>query len=213
MENIRVIIADDINLLCEGIKAILSKDENIEVVATAMNGLDAFKKAEVFNPDIVLMDMRMPEYDGVYGTKMIKAAFPEIKVLILTTFDDSKSINSAIMAGADGYLLKESKPEDIITAIKNMNQNKNVFDSKVFANIRKSMFGGKSELASDIILTDREKDIIACVVDGMSNREIAQKLYISEGTVRNSISFLLETLNVNDRTQLAVFAVKHNITD
>ncbi len=213
MEKIKIIIADDLKILREGIRALLVLAPDIEVIGTAINGLEAFKKAEVLKPDIVLMDMRMPEYDGIYGTKMIKTAFPDIKVMVLTTFDDPQSVNQAVKAGADGYVLKESSSTEIINAIRNVAANMNVFDNKIFENIRTGIVNDEQNdaIEDSVNITDREREIIKLVVDGMSNKEIAAKLFISDGTVRNTISFLLEKLGVNDRTQLAVYAVKHNL--
>lgn len=207
---ISVLIVDDIMILRQGLKAILSQDEEINVVGLAANGLDAFEQCRILKPDVVLMDMRMPEYDGPFGTRKIKEIYPGIKVLILTTFDDTKTVDAAITSGADGYILKEMDDEKIIQAVKTVFSGISVFGQSIF-NSMKNRMGTDTKTTSIPNLTDRERDIIRCVVMGQDNKEIASSLYLAEGTVRNNISRLLEKLELKDRTQLAVFAVKNNL--
>ncbi len=205
---IRIIIADDIPLLRQGIAAALSGAEDIEIVAQASNGKEAFEKCAELLPDVVLMDMRMAECSGAEGTKMIKQQFPQIKVLVLTTFDDDETVRQAIASGADGYILKEMESEKIINSIRTVNGGMNVFTGRVFGSVRTNR-AESSELART--LTEREREIIALIADGCDNKEISAKLYLAEGTVRNNISRMLEKLKLKDRTQLAVFAIKNDI--
>lgn len=208
---IKVLIADDIQILRQGLKAILSQDKEMEVVGLAADGREAYMLCQKHRPDVVLMDMRMPEYDGSYGIRSIKAHFPEIRVLVLTTFDDQETVDAAIRSGADGYILKEMEDEKVIQSVKAVCAGIQVFGGGVFEGIRRQMApkAANEELAEEF--TARERDIIRCVAQGMDNKEIAAELFLAEGTVRNQISRVLEKLKLKDRTQLAVFAVKNNL--
>lgn len=213
---INIVIADDIQILRQGLKAIFAREADIQVTGLAANGKEAWELCRQEPPDVVLMDMRMPEYDGTYGIRRIKADFPEIKVLVLTTFDDRETVERAIASGADGYILKEMEDEKVIQSVKAVCSGIRVFGGSVFEEMRRQM---TAQPASDqpaaaalpVDLTPRERDTIRLVAQGMDNREIAAELFLAEGTVRNNVSRLLEKLNLKDRTQLAVFAVKNNL--
>lgn len=208
---IKVVIADDIQILRQGLKAILEQDSEIRVAGLAADGREAWQMCRERKPDVVLMDMRMPEYDGSYGISRIKAEFPETRVLVLTTFDDRETVEAAVGSGADGYILKEMEDALVIQAVKTVYAGIQVFGGSVFEGMRRQLAAPrpKGELAAD--LTPRERDIMRLVAQGMDNREIAAGLYLAEGTVRNNISRLLDKLKLKDRTQLAVFAVKNNL--
>ena len=206
---IKVVIADDIPVLRSGLKAVLSQDTDIKVVGEASNGQEAFELCIRQHPDVVLMDMRMPDHDGGYGTRKIKDNFKDIKVLVLTTFDDKETVNRAVSCSADGYILKDMDSDKIISSIKAVAGGINVFCDNVFRSIKQDVI--IQQEAKDFGLTDRESEIIKLICDGCDNKEIAAKLFLAEGTVRNSISRLLEKLELKDRTQLAVFAIKNNI--
>lgn len=208
---IKVLIVDDIQILRQGLQAILSQDPELEVVGLASDGKDAYLQCQKHKPDVVLMDMRMPEYDGAYGTLAIKARFPGTRILILTTFDDRETVESAMESGADGYILKEMEDEKVIQSVKAVHSGIRVFGDSVFQTIRMQTKSRKEDLAKTAELTPRERDIMRCVASGMDNREIAAELFLAEGTVRNNVSKLLEKLALKDRTQLAVFAVKHDL--
>ena len=215
---IRVVIADDIQILRQGLKAILSQDKEIEVTGLASDGKEAFELCKRQHPDVVLMDMRMPEYDGRWGISAIKKHFPQIRVMVLTTFDDQETVDAAIHSGADGYILKEMEDEKLIRAVKTVYGGIRVFGDSVFEGIRQKLDGykgGRKDRGGAPLpeLTSREKDIMRCVAQGMDNREIAAKLFLAEGTVRNNLSRLLDKLNLKDRTQLAVFAVKNHLDE
>lgn len=207
---IKVLIADDIGILRQGLEAVLSADEEINVVGQAANGKEAFEMCVKRSPNVVLMDMRMPEFDGEYGTRQIKTHFPEIKVLVLTTFDDSETVQKAIACGADGYILKEMENEKIINAVKTVHSGINVFGASVFSSIKQTMPVPQPS-AAGFELSERDRELMVLICDGCDNKEIAAKLFLAEGTVRNNISKLLEKLGLKDRTQLAVFAVKNNL--
>lgn len=227
MDKIRVLIADDVQIIRQGLKAILEQSNEIEVVATASDGRSAFEKCQITKPDVVLMDMRMPEYDGAYGISAIKGAMPQIKVLVLTTFDDDETVAKAIESGADGYILKEMEDEQVISSIKNVHAGISVFGTKIFQTMRGQMnvsapLDAKASIAQTkeyksmltgqtISFTEKEISILKLVADGYDNKEIAKELFVAEGTARNSISRLLEKVEVKDRTQLAVYAVKNGL--
>ena len=206
---IKVIIADDVQILRSGLKAVLSQDTDIKVVGEASNGKEAYELCIRLHPDVVLMDMRMPDHDGGYGTRKIKDNFSNIKVLVLTTFDDKETVNKAISSGADVYILKEMDNDKIINSIKAVAGGINVFCDNVFRSIKKDVVVQQD--AKNFGLTERETEFIRLICDGCDNKEIAAKLFLAEGTVRNGISRLLEKLELKDRTQLAVFAIKNNI--
>ncbi len=219
MDKIKVLIADDIMILRQGLRAVLEQDEDIQVVALAENGKEALEKCKVFRPDVVMMDMRMPEYDGAYGIQAIKEQCPDVKVLVLTTFDDEETINKALSSGADGYILKEMEDAKVIASVKSVYSGISVFGDGVYRVMRKQMEEAgqavRQETAQDenTILTARELDVVKLVAQGYDNKEIAAELYLAEGTVRNQISKILEKLELKDRTQLAVYAVKHGLDE
>lgn len=221
---IKVLIADDIQILRQGLKAILSLDPDIEVVATAENGQEAFQKCKVYEPDVVLMDMRMPEYDGAHGIRSIKAELPQVKVLVLTTFDDDETIAKAVESGADGYILKEMEDEKIIASVKAVYSGISVFGDGVYDRMRQKInttpkaveeveTGGYYSLMDreEISFTERELDMLKLLAEGYDNKEIADELCLADGTVRNNLSRLLEKVQAKDRTQLAVYAVKNGL--
>ena len=218
MNQIKVLVADDIRILCQGLKAVLEQDEEIAVVALAENGKEAFEKCNVYQPDVVLMDMRMPDYDGAYGIRGIKERYPDIKVLVLTTFDDDETIEKAVSSGADGYILKEMPDEKLITSVKSVYAGISVFGNGVYQTMRSRLREGKNHISQtygmekpDMDFTERERDILKLVAQGYDNKEMAAHLFLAEGTVRNQISRLLEKVDLKDRTQLAVYAVKHGL--
>lgn len=217
---IKVIIADDIQILRQGLAAILVRDPQIQVAGLAANGKEALDLCGQHHPDVVLMDMRMPEYDGSWGIRQIKQQFPDIRVLVLTTFDDDETVEAALSNGADGYILKEMEDEKVIQSVKAVCAGMRIFGGSIFEGMRRQMKpsrgsaesqgrGEDGDLAARI--TDRERDIMRCVARGMDNKEIAAELFLAEGTVRNNISRLLEKLKLKDRTQLAVFTVKNRL--
>lgn len=159
-------------------------------------------------PDVVLMDMRMSDYDGGYGTRKIKQSFGNIRVLVLTTFDDPETVGKALASGADGYILKEMDSDKIINSIKAVAGGMAVFCDNIFRSVVKTPVQKATDVSG---LTDRECDILRLICDGCDNKEISSRLFLAEGTVRNNISGLLAKLNLKDRTQLAVFAIKNNI--
>ena len=208
---IRLIIADDEMLIRTGLKIMLEASGNVEVLALAENGKAAFEACTIHRPDVVLMDIRMPESNGIEGTKLIKEAFPEVKVLIVTTFQDTEYIVEAVQNGASGYLLKDSSPDAILDGIKVALSGKVVMDTVISEALLTNTSVEKEESfdAEKWGLTTREVELIAQVAKGLSNKEIAQTLFLSEGTVKNNISTILSKLELRDRTQLVIFAYEN----
>ncbi len=216
---IKVLIVDDQELMRDGLATILNLKPEIDVVGVASNGKEAFEKAERLRPDIVLMDIRMPIATGVEGTKLINASLPETKVLMLTTFNDSDIIFEALEEGASGYLLKDMPTDAIVQAIMTVQSGGMVLPKELTAEIVKEMRNNQTaghtvEAVPSIIneLTERELEVLNKLGLGLNNKEIAAELFISEGTVKNHVSNLISKLELRDRTQAAIFAVRHHIT-
>lgn len=212
---IRLIICDDQEVVCQGLNAILGTADNLEVVGIGNNGLEALDLVEKKNPDVVLLDLKMPVMNGIHAAKAIKDKYPQTKVLVLTTYDADAWLFDAIRNGADGYLLKDTSREALIHAIEEVVEGKTPLDSKVagklFQQLSKQVLPGETTLGQD--LTDREKEILKLVSHGMTNADIAQTLFLSEGTVRNYVSSILEKLGVDDRTQAAVLALRYGLVE
>lgn len=209
---IRVIIADDSLIFRETITPLLAQDPEISVVAIAANGKEAFHLCEQYHPDVVLMDIRMPECDGIEGTKLIKTSFPTVKVIIFTTFEDQDFITEAIRFGAEGYVLKDSGQDHIRMVIKSVYKGYPVFHEKALDTMVQSI-SEMSVCKLGIELSPTELQILSYVVEGKSNREIGKLLRLSEGRIRNIISDLFMRTNTSDRTQLAVYAVRNDLVD
>lgn len=203
MEKIKVIIADDSDFVRDGMRIILSVDEEFKVLGCAKNGREALELAMKEQADVILMDIQMPEMDGIEATReIVKRNLG--KVLILTTFDDDDLVEKAIKNGADGYLIKNHTPDQLKQMIKSIHHGVNILDSRVFSKFTDT--GLKSGNGFDSSLfTARELDIIMAISEGLSNKEIAMKLFISEGTVKNHISTILEKGGLSHRTQVAVY--------
>lgn len=217
---IKVLVADDVAILRNSIKFMLEVNEDIEVVGTASNGREAFEKCSELMPDIVLMDLRMPDVDGVEGTELIKEKYPQIKVIILTTFKEEEDIQAAIGGGADGYILKDIEPEELAAAIKNAYKGFYTIHKDAFHSITRKNQKSKQEAKPVKELVDQDGkpllslqdiEIIRHLVNGKSYKEISKVMYISEGHIRNQISKILRKLDLSDRMQLSLFAVKNKI--
>jgi len=211
----RVIICDDQEVVCQGLKAILSTAEGLEVIAIANNGLEALELIEKDQPDVVLMDLKMPIMNGIQATKEIKQRYHAIRVLVLTTYDADAWLFDAIRNGADGYLLKDTSHENLIQAIEDITSGQTPVDAKVAGKLFNKL--SAQALPADTTigenLTDREREVLKYVARGLSNPEIAQALFLSEGTVRNYVSSILEKLAVEDRTKAAVLALRFGLVE
>lgn len=203
MDKIKVIIADDSDFVRDGMRIILEVDEDFEVLGCARNGREAIEIAKEGVPDIFLMDIQMPEMDGIEATKYIVENNLG-KVLILTTFDDDELVQNALKNGAKGYLIKNHTPEHLKQMIKSVYNGTGVMEDAILENLAKNT-DIKSNVFSEEGYTAREMDIIKAVADGLSNKEIANKLFITEGTVKNYITSILAKENLSHRTALAVY--------
>ncbi|MDH6514108.1 DNA-binding NarL/FixJ family response regulator [Streptomyces sp. SAI-135] len=204
---VRVLVVDDQQLIRDGIASLLSIRAGITVVGTAVNGREALAKAVELRPDVVLMDVRMPELDGVEAVAVLRGRMPECRVVMLTTFDDEEYVVQALRAGASGYLLKDLPADELAQAIRLAHAGVTQLDASVAGRLAASLPAptpGPAELAAT--LSPREIDILRLVARGRSNREIAAQLYLSEGTVKNHISRILSRLSLRDRTQAALRA-------
>ena len=221
---IRTIIADDQVLLREMLKTMLIQDADIQVIGTAGSGKETIKLCSLYRPDIVLMDIKMPETNGIKALSEIKKCYPETKVLMLTTFEDQESITEAYLCGADGYILKDIKPELLIMAVKCLYNDIFIMSKSVHQYIMKHFnlaLGSKlsfnnNNKATEGILSQVELDktdikILKLLVEGNSNKDISEALSFSEGTIKNRISRILGITGLKDRTQLVVYALKNNL--
>ncbi|WP_350344804.1 response regulator transcription factor [Proteinivorax tanatarense] len=207
---LKVLIVDDDGLIRDSLKMILDLEEDIEVIATAKNGKESIDLALKLCPDVILMDIRMPEMDGVEATKVIKDKYQHAKILILTTFKEQSYIAKAIKSGANGYILKSQRSEDIVDAVRSIYKGGNsILDSDVIDNLKGMLKEEKSDFTLDQNLSHREIEILELVAEGLSNKEIADILHLSPGTVRNYITSLLDKLSLRDRTQLAIYYLKN----
>jgi DNA-binding NarL/FixJ family response regulator len=215
---VRVLVVDDQQLVREGIASLLGIQPGIAVVGTAADGKAAVAAAVELAPHVVLMDVRMPEMDGVEATAILHRRAPEVRVVMLTTFDDQEYVLQALRAGASGYLLKDLPAADLAQAVRLANAGVAQLDSSVTAHLAAALArGGARPVAPppaprpDEVLTAREIDILRLVATGSTNREIAGRLFLSEGTVKNHISRILGRLGLRDRTQAAVYAHDHGL--
>lgn len=206
---LKVMVVDDDALIRDSLSLILDMEEDFQVAGTAANGQEALELCRQIEPDLVLMDVRMPVMDGVLGTRRIREQFPQMKVVILTTFKDEEYITEALKHGASGYILKSQPAESIVETLRAVARGNMVLQADVASSLTELIREGKKVSREDFKLTDREVAVLEMIGDGHSNREIAEKLYLSEGTVRNYITVLLDKLSLRDRTQLAVFYLKH----
>ncbi|MCW6674612.1 response regulator transcription factor [Aerococcaceae bacterium NML171108] len=212
---IRLLIVDDEKLIRTGLQIMLETFADVQVVGLAENGRQAYEQCCQQHVDAVLMDIRMPETDGIEGTRLIKEQFPHIAILILTTFQDSDYTTQAMQCGASGYLLKDSSHEAIYDGIKVALSGKIVMDSTVseqlLGQLSTSQQGLQKERLQQHALTDKELQLIQLISSGLNNKEIAQTLFLSEGTVKNNVSQLLFKLDLRDRTQLVIFAYENGL--
>lgn len=204
----KIIIADDDVLVTVSLKTILESGGEVEVAGIGHNGREAVELYFGIRPDIALLDIQMPELNGIETAKEILSRDPGAKILFLTTFSDDDYIIQALGAGAKGYILKQDF-ESIVSALKSVMDNQTVFGRQIGAKLPDLLHGGKTFSYRSHGITEKEEEIIVLVAQGLNNREIAEKAYLSIGTVRNYLSVILEKLNLRDRTQLAVFHYKN----
>ena len=212
---LRLILCDDQLLLAEGIQLILESDPEIQVVGVASDGADCIEKVAQHQPDLVLMDLKMPGMTGTQATEIIRREHPHIPILVLTTFNDEDWVMDAIRSGASGYILKDATRDQLIHAVKETVTGKNPIDSSVTPTLMRRAREQKttSTRVFDESLTARELEIIELVAQGMSNAAIGKVLSLSEGTIRNAVTRILAKLGASDRTQAAVLALRYGLID
>ena len=202
---IRVVVADDHQVVRSGLELLLATTADIELVGTAANGAEVLEVVARLQPDVVLMDLSMPDVDGVEATRRMTAAHPASRVLVLTSFSDQTRILDALAAGADGYLLKDSDPDDIAGAIRSVFAGESPLDPKA----ARVLLESRRTRRETVSLTDRERQVLLLVRGGLANKQIARRLGISERTVKAHLTSVFQRLGVSDRTQAALWASEH----
>jgi DNA-binding NarL/FixJ family response regulator len=211
---ITLMICDDQDVVCQGLNTILSDEKDIKVIGMAGDGQELLEKIELKQPEMILLDLKMPILNGVQTTRAIKEKYPNIRILILTTYDADEWLFDAIRSGADGFMLKDSSREELLHAIRELAAGKTPIDpsigGKLFRQVASQAPPGLTAVGGE--LSDREREILVLVAEGLNNTAIAGRLHLSEGTVRNYVSAIFDKLNVTDRTQAAVLAIKYGIS-
>jgi DNA-binding NarL/FixJ family response regulator len=212
---IRVLVVDDQSMVRAGFRMLLSREQDVDVVAEASNGLEAVDKAARFQPDVVLMDIRMPELDGLQATRQILAADPSARVLVLTTFDLDEYVYEALRAGASGFVLKDDPPEQLLGAIRTVAAG----DALLSPSVTKRVIDQFSRLPRHEPpeeldeLTEREREVLALIAEGRSNAEIGEALFISDTTVKTHVTHVLQKLGLRDRVQAVVLAYQAGLVE
>ena len=212
---IRVLICDDQEMVCEGLRVILKSASGIEVVGVAHDGAQALDLVPQTQPNLVLMDLKMPVMNGIQATRLLRERYPQVRVLVLTTYDADEWVFDAIRSGAAGYLLKDTPREDLIAAVKGTVDGDTHVDpsvaGKLFAKIASSPASTDTSVTDS--LSEREREVLRLLAHGLTNADIAERLHLSEGTVRNYVSAVLTKLDVSDRTQAVVIALRYGLVD
>lgn len=211
MEKIKVMIVDDHSLIREGLKQLLEFDGSIEIVAEATNGIECLEKLNIYEPDVLLLDINMPEKNGIEVLREMKVNNSPVKVLILTVHNELEYLMNAVDIGVDGYILKDSEFVELKRAINAVLEGENYIQPSLISALNSQLVNRDIEKDKIALLTSRELEVLAQVANGMFNKEIATNLNISERTVKNHISNIFKKIDVSDRTQAAVFAIKNNI--
>lgn len=212
MERIRVLIADDHPVVRQGLHTFLDLQEDLEVVGEARDGQEAVDIVRRLQPDIVLMDLVMPQLSGIDAIPQVREVSPSTKVIVLTSFADDEKVFPAVKAGAAGYLLKDAQPQELAQAIRTVHRGEALLHPSIAAKLMREYAGGESRAKGDL-LTDRELEVLRHLARGMSNKEIAKSLVLSEKTVKTHVSNILRKLDLADRTQAALYAVKQGLAD
>ena len=210
MDKISVLIVDDHPVVRQGLHSFLQLQNDLEIVGEAADGLEAVEKVDELLPDVVLMDLVMPKVDGIAAIRRITALSPSTRVLVLTSFSDDDKVFSAIKAGALGYLMKDSSPADLAEAIRAVYRGEPSLDPEIAKKLMDQLSKGEEVIAEED-LTTREKDVLRLIARGNSNKEIAASLNISEKTVKNHVTNILQKLHLSDRTQAALYAVRRRM--
>ena len=210
----RVIVCDDQATVRDGLVMLLKLEPDIDIIGTAEDGAEAVQMVADKGPDLILMDLKMPIMNGVEATRQIMMKYPQVKVLVLTTYADDEWVFDAIQAGASGYLLKDTPREELIRAVRGTAAGKTYIDPSIAKKVLDQVSSRQTQPATLVTskLTEREVEVLRLIAKGLSNADIADRLFLSDGTVRNHVSAILAKLGVNDRTQAAVLAIQHGLT-
>jgi DNA-binding NarL/FixJ family response regulator len=213
--SIRVLIVDDHHVVRRGLVFFLRTQKDLEIIGEAANGKEAVEQAKLLKPDIILMDLMMPEMDGIQATKIIKQELPDIKIMMLTSFSDQDHVIPALEAGASGFQLKDIQPDELVTSIKKIIGGENQLHPKATSHLLANLFNKNKQEKKNLLaeLTKRELDVLKEISNGKSNKEIAASLFITEKTVKTHVSNLLSKLELADRTQAALYAVRNQLVD
>lgn len=211
MGTIRIFIADDHAIVREGLRALLATEPSLELVGEASDGLQAVSKVQALRPDVILLDMVMPHMDGLEAIIEIKKNWPEAKIIVLTSFSDDEKVFSAIRNGALGYLLKESSPQDLLQAIHSVARGEGFLSPSIASKVMREINQPSKLPPTNDPLTEREVEILQLVAKGLTNDEIAEKLVVSEKTVRTHVSHILAKLQLANRTLAALYALKEGL--
>ncbi len=212
-ESIRILIADDHQLVRQGLVALLSVKPGVEVIGQAKDGIEAVELANLLKPDIILMDLLMPSKNGIEATREIKVKNPDARILIITSFAEDENVYQAIKAGALGYLLKDSSPQELMQAIHDVCNGRMSLHPNIALKLIDELNRPTEGQATDETLTEREVEVLKLVAKGCSNQEIAEKLVVSERTVGAHVSNILSKLHLANRTQAALYALRKGFTD
>ena len=208
---IRILITDDHAIVRKGLTMLLATERDMKVVGEALDGQEAVEKAGSLKPDVVLMDLVMPRMDGIEATRKITEAHPEVKVLVLTSFAADDKVFPAVKAGALGYLLKDSSPEELVEAIRRVHRGEPSLEPDIARKVLQELSHPGNEKPTTDPLTERELEVLRLISQGLSNKEIASKLFISEWTVRTHVSNVLSKLHLASRTQAALYALRSGL--
>ena len=209
----KVIICDDQDIVRDGLELLLKLEHDIEIVGIAGDGAEAVELIALKKPDLVMMDLKMPVMNGLEATRQIKTKYPAVKVLVLTTYGTDEWVFDAIRAGASGYFLKDAPREEVLKAIRGTVEGKTYIDPSVAGKVIGEISSTKKKATSALTdkLTQREIEVLQLLAKGLTNEDISQKLFLSEGTIRNHISSIVDKLGVSDRTQAAIIALQHGL--
>jgi two-component system response regulator DevR len=212
---LRLLIVDDHEVVRQGLVALLDRREGFQVVAEAGSVAEAIEQARKFEPDIVVMDVRLPDGSGIEACREIRGARPETRVIMLTSYPDEEAVLSAIIAGASGYLLKQIRGRDLVTALESVGRGESLLDPAVTERVLQRVRAAAAGTANDELseLTSQERKILLLVAEGKTNKEIAGEVFLSDKTVKNYVSSILSKLNLQRRTQAAAFVAKHRLGD
>jgi len=216
VKKIKIVIADDHTIFRQGLRMLLAQEDDMEVVGEAADGIEALELAKKCNPDIILLDIAMPNMDGVKVAGKIKKSLPQIKIIVLTSYSDDQFLFEFLKLGVSGFVLKDSASQELIYSIRKSNEGMVFFDPSVSKKVMEKftqVSGGKSDFVNYGKLSDREKEVLRLVAEGCATKEVAEKLYISPKTVENHRANIMKKLNIRDRTGLTKYALRLGLID